>query len=186
MANSSHTTQLIGIKMNDLYDESHRLFSYDAETGLLTRKVSASGRWGKPQYNAKAGDVIDATDSDGYLHTTIKGKRHKVHRIIWLMVTGYLPVNYLDHINGNRADNRLSNLREATHSENLCNRGKSKNNSTGFKGVFFERNSSKNPYMARIGIGGKPIYLGHFPTPELAYEAYCKKATELHGEFAKF
>ena len=172
--------------MNDLHDEAHRLFSYDAETGLLTRKVSASGRWGKPQYNAKAGDVAGCVESDGYLQVSIKGKQYKAHRIIWLMVTGSLPAKYIDHINGNRADNRLANLREATHSENLCNRGKARNNKTGYKGVFFERNCTKNPFMARIGINGKPTYLGHFPTPELAYEAYCKKAVELHGEFAKF
>lgn len=172
--------------MNDLYDESHRLFSYDSETGLLIRKIAASGRWGKPQYNARLGDVAGCVESDGYLQVSIQGKQYKAHRIIWLMVTGYFPVKYLDHMNGNRTDNRWANLREATHSENLCNRGKARNNTTGFKGVFFQRNSHKNPYMARISKEGKPIYLGVFETPELAYEAYCKKATELHGEFAKF
>ena len=166
-----------GFFMCDLYDLCHRLFSYDPETGLLTRKVSVG--------KTKVGDVVGYVSDRGYVRFTIDNKCRLSHRIIWLMVTGYLPKEHIDHINCDKTDNRWVNLREATHSENQRNRGKNKNNKTGFKGVLLDKRNKKNPYEARIAVDGKLTCLGRYPTSELAYEAYCHASKELHGKFAR-
>jgi hypothetical protein len=89
----------------------------------------------------------------------------------------------IDHKNGNALDNRRVNLRVCTTSQNQMNRGTQKNNSSGFKGVSFNRNAGK--YTATIRKQGKLYYLGLFEDPEEAARAYDRKARELHGEFAK-
>lgn len=170
----------------NLFDECHRLFSYDAETGLLTRKVAILDVWGNPNPmpKCKMGDVVGSNVGKGHLAVNVYGRLHKIHRVIWLMVTGDLPKEQIDHINGNGSDNRWVNLREATNAENCRNRGKNVNNKTGFKGVSYSGKKT-NPYRALIGFNGKLIHLGLFPTAELAHEAYWNKAKELHGKFAK-
>jgi len=160
----------------ELYDECHRLFNYDAENGLLTRKVKGADK-------TNVGDVVGCM-SRGYLTVGIQYKIYFVHRIIWLMQTGSFPKEHTDHINGIRNDNRWCNLREATNSENGRNRGKTKSNKTGFKRVDAS-GKIKNPYRARIRVNGEEIHLGHFPTPELAHEAYCEASKKLHGEFRR-
>lgn len=89
----------------------------------------------------------------------------------------------VDHINGNRADNRRSNLRFATASQNQWNRGLQKNNKSGFKGVAIHLATGK--WQAVIRYKGKAKALGLFDNPEDAHEAYCVEANRLHGEFAK-
>jgi hypothetical protein len=166
------------MNINELYQECHRLFSYDAETGLLTRKVKTTNR-------VKVGDFVGCINASGYLVFGIKNKLYYNHRIIWLMQTSCFPEENIDHINGNRADNRPCNLREATQGENVYNSKKHKNTKVGLKGVSMA-NNRKNPYSADIRCGGQRFRLGHFATPELAYEAYCAKAKELHGEFVNY
>jgi len=172
----------------ELYNEAHRLFSYDAESGFLTRRIPALNRHGTQHHNSKCkvGDITGSVNADGYLHVRISGKQYRAHRIIWLMVTGSLPVKFLDHKNGNRADNRLCNLREANLSENSCNQVVGFNNKSGFKGVFYAGQNRKKPYRVQIKLKGKQIHIGYFPTTELAHEAYYKASKELHGEFSVF
>lgn len=89
----------------------------------------------------------------------------------------------VDHVDGNGLNNTRSNLRVATTSENGMNRGKQKNNKSGFKGVcFFART---NKWVAYIRVNRKSRNLGYFFTPEEAHAAYCAAASELHGEFAR-
>ena len=90
----------------------------------------------------------------------------------------------VDHINGNPLDNRRCNLRLSTHSTNAMNRFKTIKNKSGYKGVVWSKKRHK--WEASIRKDGKLNYLGGFDTPELAYEAYCKAAKELHGEYAHF
>lgn len=102
----------------------------------------------------------------------------QMHRFI-LGVSGRLLV---DHKNGDGLDNRKQNLRCATNAQNLCNRGKNSNNTTGYKGVSYYRRTGR--YAANIGAGHKR-FLGYFDTAEEAHKAYSEAAYKLHGDFAK-
>lgn len=107
----------------------------------------------------------------------VNGKMIYLHRFI----INPPDKSLIDHINGNPLDNRKSNLRLATHAQNLYNR-KTKNK-TGYKGVQ-PCNSKKNPFMAYIKIQGKRVHLGQFKTAEEAARVYDTKAKEVQGEFA--
>ncbi|PVE25395.1 Fis family transcriptional regulator [Microvirga sp. KLBC 81] len=158
-------------------EELRRLFDYDAETGLLT--------WREPNANMlKPGDPAGRVGSAGYLDVAVAGRRYRSHRIIWKIIHGADPVGQVDHIDGNKLNNRPQNLREASHGENQQNSGRYRNNRAGFKGVYFHRRD-KN-YVASIRVNGKQRILGTFATPEAAHAAYCEAATRLHGEFARF
>ena len=90
----------------------------------------------------------------------------------------------IDHINMNKLDNRRENLRICTHQQNQHNRTKQSNNTSGFKGVSF--NKEKQKFEARIGIDGKSKFLGYFDTAEKASECYKQAALKHHGDFARF
>lgn len=107
-----------------------------------------------------------------------------LHRVILERMTGrpLAKIELTDHINEDKLDNRRANLRIATNAENLQNRGKYRTNTSGFKGVSWDRGRGK--WRANIGVNGKYIHLGYFTTPEAAHEAYCAAALEMHGEFA--
>ncbi len=90
---------------------------------------------------------------------------------------------YVDHINGNTLDNRRCNLRVCSKSENGRNRGAQANNTSGYKGVHW--NKEKKRWMSFIHVDGKFKHLGYFDTPEEAAHAYDDKARELHGKFSK-
>ena len=100
-----------------------------------------------------------------------------MHRLIMNAPKGL----QVDHINGDKLDNRRVNLRLVNNSQNHGNRGKQANNSSGYKGVFYHKKAKK--WTARIGLKRKYKYLGLFSDPKDAYEAYLKAAKELHGEF---
>jgi hypothetical protein len=89
---------------------------------------------------------------------------------------------FVDHINGNTLDNRKENLRLCSPTENCYNKKRSKNNTTGFKGVVYHKRDKK--FQATVKFKGKTIYLGYFNTAEEAGEAYDKKALELFGEYS--
>jgi hypothetical protein len=104
----------------------------------------------------------------------------KMHRLI----AGVIGLDgvYVDHINGNGLDNRRSNLRICSHSENMKNCKRYTSNKSGYKGVGFHNGK----WRARINIDRKSIFLGHFSTAEEAHAAYCEAAKRLYGEFARF
>ena len=89
----------------------------------------------------------------------------------------------VDHINGNRRDNRRCNIRICTRAQNMCNREKLSNNTSGYKGVSLKDGSR---WCAQIKINGRKKHIGCFDTPEQAHAAYCRAALEAHGEFANF
>ena len=103
----------------------------------------------------------------------------QMHRLIMNAKKG----EQVDHINHNTIDNRKANLRLCSCSENLYNQGCKSSNTSGCKGVSWHKRDKK--WQALIRVSGKRIHLGYFATKEDAYEAYCKAALELHGEFAK-
>ncbi|KWN80831.1 hypothetical protein WM24_23635 [Burkholderia ubonensis] len=132
--------------------------------------------------------VMDVTwfcNSGGYMQgrKRVDGQRKTIlmHREVMRLMPGDKRV--VDHINGNRSDNRKSNLRICTNAENQRNRGKNKNNTSGFKGVTFHKFSRL--WKAMIKVDGKDIFLGYYRTPEEAHEAYCSGAEKYHGRFAK-
>lgn len=127
-------------------------------------------------------------DQIGYRNCSfgvVNGKqiKYKEHRLIFFLETGKEP-DEIDHIDGDKENNRISNLRAATSKENSANsRGTGKGKSK-YKGVFWESKCPKRPWTSCIKSGGKSHHLGHFYTEHDAARAYNKKALELNGEFA--
>ena len=149
------------------------LIHYCPDTGVFTRISSP--------YKAKLGVIKTCSNGNGYFQITLLGKAYLAHRLAWLYMHGKFPEEQLDHINGNKIYNRLLNLREATHAENMQNVGAQRNNKSGFKGVSYYKRYSK--WRARIRADGKLTHLGHYNTPELASQAYEAAAKTIHGVF---
>lgn len=118
-----------------------------------------------------------AKQERGYVTITIKGKQHYLHRV----VTDF-RWDKVDHKNEIKWDCRKENLRDATSSQNAHNSSLRTNNTSGYKGVCWC--SIKRAWIATIKFKRKAMWIGQYATPELAHAAYCKKAVELHGEFA--
>lgn len=157
-------------ELNDLLD-------YNPETGLFT--------WKKNRGNVRAGSIAGTLHRTGYVHITINRKIYKAHRLAYKMYYGSDPVDQVDHIDCDRSNNRIANLRDATPSQNHANTKRSGTNTSGFKGVCPNPNSRKNPWRAQIEINNKNIYLGSHKTKEEAALAYEKAAKEHHGDFAR-
>ena len=149
------------------------LFNYDPETGILTNK--------KPRRGATAGKAVGCTSAAGYLVNGFNGKNYLVHRVCFLHYHGFLP-EMLDHVDNDRLNNRIINLRECTLQENNQNRRAGKNNASGVKGVTWKK--SKQLWHAQVSHGCKYIHIGYFKDIKKAKEAIKAKRTELHGEFA--
>ena len=133
----------------------------------------------------KAGDEAGHKNKKGYIEIRYNHKTLNAHRIAWYLQTGEDPKGMtIDHINGNRADNRFENLRIATYKENSRNRKKIDNKTSKYKGVYWYKRYHK--WKATIGYEGRAIHLGYFHDEYEAHLAYCKAALELQGEFANF
>lgn len=140
-----------------------KFFIYNPITGDLIYRL--------PNNQKNIGDTFGTLGSQGYLIGSIGGKTYFVHRLIWLYLYGYLP-DQVDHIDHNRTNNALHNLREVSNLENHKNCSVSKNSSTGVNGVSIHKPTGK--YRAYIMVNKKQIHLGLFDTLEEA-----KKAREL-------
>jgi hypothetical protein len=154
------------------------LLSYDPETGGWTRiKHCARGS------HIKVGDMAGGQDERGYLRIRVDGRKYKGHRLAFLYMTGQWPKPEIDHIDGDRTNNCWSNLREATHNENMWNMKMRRNNTSGLKGVTWHKPSRR--WRAQICLYSRRLGLGYFDTAEAAHDAYKAKAIELFGEFAR-
>ena len=132
----------------------------------------------------KAGCLAGSLRRDGYIGLALSTKYLFAHRVVWEMHYGEIPEGMLiDHINGDRSDNRIDNLRLCTTRQNAYNRGKTAANKSGFKGVCWHKQKAK--WVAQITIDGKNKFLGFFTDPEEAYIAYCEVALTRYGEFAR-
>ena len=143
------------------------ILHYSPETGVFTWKVRTSTR-------VKAGDVAGSLDGHGYLQIKVCSRLYLAHRLAWLYTYGEWPKDQLDHINRNRLDNRIANLREVTNKQNHQNKSKPSNNTSGHTGVSWHKRDSK--WQAQIAHNYKRIHLGFFATMEEALSA--RKAAE--------
>ena len=149
----------------------NELFSYCPDTGTLTRKVTT-------RYGAEAGTPAGYL-SHGYLFVKVDQCKVSVHRIAWALYYGHYPENLIDHRDGDRSNNRIKNLRDVTKAANNQNqRAAHVGSATGFLGVELTRSST---FRAMIKVDGKAKYLGAYPTPEAAHDAYLRAKRVLHS-----
>ncbi len=149
------------------------VLSYNPQTGAFFWRVFRSGRAIPGQQAARE------PRRSGYATVFVDGYLYAAHRLAWLYVTGEWPKGYIDHADGSKSNNVFSNLREATHRQNMENqRNAHRNNKTGLLGVTLHPKNRK--YQARIQVDGRPQSLGYFQTPEEAHAAYLEAKRRLH------
>lgn len=156
-------------------EKLQEMLNYDPQTGIFVWRVDR----GKARKGAPAGRRNDC----GYIIIRINGRGYRAHRLAWLWTDGNWPSSDLDHINGNRSDNRVANLREATRAQNNMNARLRGDNKTGFKGVFFNKQNRR--WQARVTKDGRQIHAGCFDTAEQAHAAYYEAAKLHFGEYAR-
>lgn len=134
------------------------LFVYDKNTGLFHRK---SGRGGKPK-----GSIAGTDKGNGYIQINVDKRLYLAHRLAWLYMYGEFPKEQLDHVNHERNDNRIANLREVTHQENGCNQKLRCTNTSGVMGVSWDK--VRNKWAVAIKAKSKLIHLGRYKTKSRA------------------
>lgn len=159
-----------------------QLLHYDPITGKFRWRPRSdrSKGWNRKHAGKLAGWVTG--DTHGYERIAIDGSHHYAHRLAVLYMTGKWPKDEVDHINRVRDDNRWGNLREASKSENGRNTGLRKTNTSGIKGVSWDR--SRGKWLATICVGRVQTALGRFDTKEEAIAARRAAEARLHGDFA--
>jgi hypothetical protein len=130
----------------------------------------------------KKGLPVGTPDKDGYLKTLINKRSHRLHRLIYMMHHGFVPL-IVDHIDNNKLNNKIENLRAVNWSESNLNRGKHQRNTSGYKGVTFVK--TENKFSSRIAINGKRYFLGYFDTAKEAHNAYCRAAKNLTASYVR-
>lgn len=146
-------------------------FGYDSESGILVRK-----------FKGGTTRVVGVKNLGGsYTRVGFNGLEYPAHRLIWWLVHGSLPDRFIDHINGDKTDNRLANLRLATNAENTRNVGMRSHNKSGFKGVSWDKANRR--WVAHATLNGRGYTLGRHSTREAAAQAYRNFAKQHHGEF---
>ncbi len=152
------------------------LFDYDREQGKLYWKVARSRR-------IKVGQEAGSIKSNGYRYVQIDGKDYRAHRLIFLIEHEHLP-KVIDHKDGDKLNNHISNLREASQSENMRNKSKQSNNTSGIVGVSWHK--SLNKWKAQCcDRNGAKTHLGYFTNIHHAGEVVRKFRIQEHGAFAR-
>jgi hypothetical protein len=153
------------------------VLKYNPETGAFVWRVKTSSR---ALVGYTAGVVCKSRD---YVLIGLDKRHYLAHRLAWFYVFGVWPMHEIDHINGNKKDNRLSNLRQATRTENCRNVPIPSNNSSGTRGVCFYKQTSR--WRARINVEKREIGLGYFLTKDDAIEARRKAELHYFGQFRR-
>jgi hypothetical protein len=167
-------TEKSKMKNTDITAQTLRgLLDYDPDTGIFRWLVSRSGI----QMGAVAG--TGSVSDCGYIRIKVNGTKFRAHRLAWLYTHGTWPDHQIDHINGNRADNRIANLRDVSQSTNMQNQTRpQKSNTSGFLGVSWH--IGKKRWDARISVNERSQHLGSFDTAEEAHAAYLAAKLRLH------
>lgn len=146
------------------FEEASRIFQYDEETGKLFWKERIHKR-------IRIGWECGRLTDHGYRKVRANNKEYYTHRIIWLLKTGHWPKNQIDHINHVRDDNRYHNLRDVTCQQNIHNMH--------WNGIHKAKHGTT--YSASIMASGQRIYLGNFPSAEIAKQAYKNAKEKYHA-----
>lgn len=150
---------------------------YDPDSGVFTWIRTP----GKKQNKAfLIGKPAGKTDTYGYRIIRILGRGYSAHRLAWLHVHGYWPEETVDHIDRDRANNRIANLRDIPAGAQRQNQKCSRVSKIGLLGVHKNPAAKTRPYQGCIYIDGKFTHLGMFKTPEEAHEAYVQAKRKLH------
>ena len=153
-------------------EEVRALLDYDPATGIFRWRKATARR-------VRVGDVAGTKKSDGYLVIGVNCGYYPAHRLVFLYVCGTWPTGQVDHVDGNRLNNRIANLREVSHSANQHNVAKRKRpTSSKYLGVHWA--TKPGGWVAQICRDGKKHYLGLFATQELAYGAYLRAKAVFH------
>lgn len=150
------------------------LLAYDPDTGFVLW-VASKGR-------SKAGNRAGSVNGSGYRQVRIDGVIVNEHRVAFLLMTGRWPTLLMDHINGNRDDNRWCNLREATGVENGINKGVQRNNSSGFAGIHWHKKAQR--WRVRVWTKRSDTFIGQFACFGKAVKARRNAAEARYGRFA--
>ena len=169
------------------------ILDYNPETGEFrwkdrTPEMFASGNrpvgWRCRNLNSKwAGKIAGTLHPGGHIIIRIFKINYKAHRLAWVYMTGAWPNDEVDHINRIGSDNKFANLREANHAQNMANRIAQSNNTSGFKGIDWHRQTGK--WRARIMVNGAAFHLGLFESKDSASSAYEIAAKTRCGKFAR-
>jgi hypothetical protein len=151
------------------------LLDYDPETGVFT--------WRKRKGGARAGKKAGCVCHYGYIVIRIDDRLYRAARLAWFYTFGHWPHGVVDHIDSNRKNDRLENLRVTSQRNNTRNTRMHKDNKCGYKGVFQGR--AKGRYYAQICVNGKRRHLGTFDCPREAHAAYVEAARKHYGEYAR-
>lgn len=149
---------------------------YCPDSGKFTWIMDRGGAWA-----GKEAGCLSSTS--GYVVIRLDGVLYRAHRLAWLYVHGDLPASGIDHINRDRADNRISNLRPANQTQNLFNKVACRSSKTGVKGVSVCSQTGR--YQVKITVDGRYKHIGRFDSLEEGAAAYAEAAKRYHGEFAR-
>lgn len=148
------------------------LVDYDPETGAFTRRKRVNQVLGEMGF----------VDRQGYRRIHLLSKVYRAHRLAWFYMTGTWPYGEIDHINGDRQDNRFANLRACTHIQNNHNQTVRRNNSSGVKGVYWSKSLRK--WRGQVCLNYRIHHTPAFESIEDAAEAVRLLREQLHGEYA--
>ena len=153
-------------------DELLRVFIYNPDTGILLWQKRQPNTRGAKIFNARFAGKCAGTIREGYLSVEYNNLSYFAHRIIWKIVTGMEPPEWIDHEDGNPLNNKWNNIRSASHAQNMWNTDLFQNNTSGFRGVSWIKAHRK--WRAAISVNGQKIHLGYFSSPELAHCAFVE------------
>ena len=160
------------MKSTDLTAETLRaLLDYELDGGIF--------RWRVSRQRIQIGAVAGAVNSDGYIVIRINGTLFKAHRLAWLYTHGVMPTHDIDHLNGNKADNRITNLRDVSRSVNMQNQTRAgRGSASGLLGVSWNKRVER--WHASIWVNKRKQHIGYFNTADEAHAAYLAAKLQLH------